>query len=235
MKFFLTITAIGLLVFVLLFSGCTSSTSPVQTPSPANTVGIPSPTLTAVPTAVPFPDALALDEYACFGCEYRHGSVTVHRYEIRPYYNWTSSSWNSPSEQTAASQPLEQQNGFNMEKPREGNTFLIIFLRVVNYGTYAVNAPSANQFVVYSDGKMYNYTPVHSPDVVIDKVSGTQYNFQTGQGGTAGYIQPGVANRAEGYLIYEIPASFSPNTTYVIGNNLGYYIDNQNKIEWKLS
>ena len=78
---------------------------------------------------------------------------------------------------------------------------------------------------------MYNYTPVHSPDVIIDRVSGSQYGYQTGQegSGTVGYIQSGESNRAEGYLIYEIPASFSPNTTYVIAN-----LDNQNKAEWIL-
>jgi hypothetical protein len=76
---------------------------------------------------------------------------------------------------------------------------------------------------------MYNYTSVHRPDVVIDRVSGTQYGYQTGQGGTVGYIQSGEGNRADGYLIYELPASFSPNTTYVVAN-----LDNQNKAEWKL-
>lgn len=113
--------------------------------------------------------------------------------------------------------------------PVKENTFLFIFIRVENVGTMAVNTPLANQFVVYSDGKMYNFTSVHRPDVVIDRVSGTQYGYQIGQGGTVGYIQSGEGNRAEGYLIYEIPASFSPNTTYVVAN-----LDNQNKAEWKL-
>jgi hypothetical protein len=226
MKIFFTITTFGLLFFGLIFAGCMSSSLPVQTPLSANALVIPSPTL----TAVPFPEVLGLNEYTCFGCENRQGAATVYRYEIRPHYNWTSPSWNSPREQAAASQPLELQNGYTMEKPGEGNTFLIIFIRVENVGTMAVNAPLAKQFVVYSDGKMYNYTSVHSSDVVIDKVSGSQYGYQIGQGGTVGYIQSGESNRAEGYLIYEIPASFSPNTTYVIGN-----LDYQNQAEWKLS
>jgi hypothetical protein len=229
MKFFFTITMFGLLFFVLVFSGCTSSSQPVQTPLPANAAVIPSPTL----TAVPFPNALSLDQYAYFGGVNGQGSATVYRYEIRPHYNWTSSSWNSPREQAAASQPLELQYGYNMEKPGKGNTFLILFIRVEYVGNKAMHAPSANQFVVYSDGKMYNYSSVHSSDVLIDKVSGTQYDNQIGQGRTRGGtifdIKPGESNVADGYLIYEIPASFSPGTTYVVGN-----LDYQNQAVWNL-
>jgi hypothetical protein len=156
----------------------------VQAPVSSNALVIPSPILTAVPTAVSFPDALGLDEYSCFGCDNRQAGATVNRYEIRPYYNWTSLSWNSPREQAASSQPLELQGAYTMEKPGEGNTFLFIFIRVENVGTMAVNTPLANQFVVYSDGKMYNFTSVHRPDVVIDRVSGTQYGRHcfTGRG-----------------------------------------------------
>jgi hypothetical protein len=229
MKNFFMIFTGGLLFFGLIFAGCMSSSQPVQTSLPANALVTPSPVLTAVPTAVPLPDAMGLNEYTCFGCENRQGSATVYRYEIRPYYNWTSPSWNSPREQVAASQPLDLQNGYTMERPGEGNTFLFIFIRVENVGTMPVFAPLAKQFVVYSDGKKYNYTSVHRSDVIIDKVSGSQYGYQIGQGGTVGYIQPGESNRAEGYLIYEIPASFSPNTTYVIGN-----LDYENQAEWKL-
>jgi hypothetical protein len=229
MKIFFTITTFCLLFFVLLFAGCTSSSKPVQTPSPANAAVIPSPTL----TAVPFPDALGLDQFAYFGGGNGQGSATVYRYEIKPNYNWTSSSWNSPREQAAASQPLDLQNGYNMEKPKDGNTFLFIFIRVKYIGTQAIHAPSGEQFVVYSDGKMYNYSPVHSSDVLIDKVSGTQYDNQIGQAGTHGGtlwdIPPSESNLADGYLIYEIPASFSPGTTYVAGN-----LDNQNQAAWNL-
>jgi hypothetical protein len=61
-------------------------------------------------------------------------------------------------------------------------------------------------------------------------VSGKQYDYQTGQqDGSVGYIQSGESNRAEGYLIYEIPAPFSPGTTYVVSN-----LDYQSKAEWIL-
>jgi hypothetical protein len=83
--------------------------------------------------------------------------------------------------------------------------------------------------VVNSNGTLYNYSPVHSADVIIDKVPGTQYDYQIGRGGIVGYIQPGGSNAADGYLIYEVPVAFDPNTTYVVSN-----LDYQNQAVWKL-
>jgi hypothetical protein len=105
-----------------------------------------------------------------------------------------------------------------MEKPGEGNTFLFIGIRIGNTGTGAVPAPSAQQFVVNSDGKMFNYSSVHRSDVVIDNVSWIQYDYKIGLGGNAGCIQPGESNQADGYLIGEIPATFSPGTTSGVSN-----------------
>jgi len=185
--------------------------------------------LSPTPTAVPFPNALALNEYATFGSADMIGKASVYGYDLKPSYNWTSPSWNSPGEQAAASQPLELQRGYTVETPQEGNTFLFVYVRVLNPGKNAVYAPSAKQFVVNSNGTLYNYSPVHGSDVIIDKVPGTQYDYQIGRGGTVGYIQPGESNKAEGYLIYEVPAAFSPNTTYVVSN-----LDYQNQAVWIL-
>ncbi len=178
--------------------------------------------------AVPFPNALALNQYASFGSGERQGKGTVYRYEVRPTYTWTSPSWNSPREQVATSQPLELQPGYNIETPKPGNTFLFVYVRVANTGIKAVNAPAAQQFVVYTGGKT-SYSSVHSSDVVIDKVFGTQYDYQIGRGGEVGYVQPGESNAADGYLIYEVPAPVIPATTYVVSN-----LDYQNQAAWKL-
>lgn len=227
MKFIYTIAIFGVLFFVLLSSGCTSTSPSVQAPTSftPTAVVIPSPT----PTAAPFPNAQVLDQYAHFGSGDEQGKATVYRYDVKSNYTWTSPSWNSPREQAAASAPLELQRGYNLEKPKDGNTFLFVYVRVENTGNKIVYAPSAKQFVVFSDGKAYNYSSVHSSDVTIDTIYGTQYDYQIGRGGTVGYIQPGESNKADGYLIYEIPAPFSPNTTYVVCN-----LDNQNQVAWKL-
>ena len=227
MKLRLTLGVWGVLIAVLFFSGCTGTTPPVQTQTPVPTTAV---TLTPTPTAVPFPGALALNEYATFGSGERQGKATVYQFEIKSDYNWTSPSWNSPGQQASASQPLGLQRGYTTEKPGAGNAFLFLYVRVLNNGTSAVYAPSAQQFVVSGNGKVYNYTPVQSPDVVIDKVVGTQYDYQIGRGGEVGYIQPGESNRAEGYLIYEIPAALTPREIYVLVN-----LDYQNQAVWSLA
>jgi hypothetical protein len=226
MKFRFTLAVWGVLIVVLFFSGCTSTTPPVQIQTPVPTTAA----LTPTPTAVPFPGALALNEYATFGSGERQGKATVYQFEIKSDYNWTSPTWNSPGQQSSASQPLGLQRGYNTEKPQAGNIFLFIYIRVLNTGTNAVYAPSAKQFVVSSNGKVYNYSSVRSSDVTIDKVFGIQYDYQIGRGGEVGYVQPGESNRAEGYLIYEVPAALTPQDTYVLVN-----LDYQNQAVWRLA
>ena len=226
MKSFYPIAIVGIVVLASLFAGCASTSPSVPAPTFVPTTAVVTPT----PTAVPYPDALSLDEYATFGIGTEQGKATVYRYEVRSNYNWTSPSWKSPAEQAAISQPFEIQKGYSTKMPREGTTFLFVYVRVMNTGTIALTAPSAKQFVVFFDGKTYSYSSVESPDVTIDKVTATQYDFQIGRGGTVGYIQPGESNTADGYLIYEIPAAFSPDATYLVSN-----LDYQTQAVWKLA
>ncbi|MDP3563772.1 MAG: hypothetical protein Q8R70_04715, partial [Methanoregula sp.] len=81
MKLIYSIAIFGVLFLVLLSSGCTSTSPSVQEPNPVPTtalVVIPSPT----PTAVPYPNALVLDQYAHFGSGNEQGTATVYRYDI---------------------------------------------------------------------------------------------------------------------------------------------------------
>ena len=229
MEFRFIVAVLGVLFFVLFVSGCTSTTPPLQTQTPVPTTAAVTLTPTPAPTSEPFPNALALNEYATFGSGNEQGMATVYRFEIKADYNWTSPTWNSPGQQAAASQPLGLQRGYNTEKPQAGNVFLFLSIRVLNTGTNAVYAPSAKQFVVSSSGKVYNYSSVRSSDVTIDQVSGTQYDYRIGRGGEVGYIEPGESNAADGYLIYEIPSSFTPATTYVVSN-----LDYQHQAVWRL-
>jgi hypothetical protein len=227
MKSIYTIAVFGVLIFALLFAGCTSTSPPVQipTPVPTTTVAVIAPTQ----TAVPFPNALALNKNATYGSGNRQGTVNVYRYDVKPTYSWTDPSWNSAAEQLAASQPNDIERGYNLEKPQAGNTFLFVYLSVQNTGYDTIQAPAAKQFVVLSDGKAYNYTSVHGSEVIIDKVGDSQYLYMRGQRDPIEYIQPGDSTKVEGYLIYEIPASFSPSTTYVAAN-----LDYKNSAVWKL-
>jgi hypothetical protein len=234
MKFFYLIVIFGLLFFALLSSGCTSTTPPVQQATPVQTpTSVPMTavaTLFPTSTAVPYPNALALGEYASFGTGDQQGNATVYKYQIKSSYNWTAPSFNSATEQSSTAGPSGVQQGFNNAKPLAGDAFLFIYVRVANTGNKAVYAPSAQQFVVNFDGKAYNYTSVHSSDVVIDTVFGTQYDYQIGRGGAVGYVLPGDSNSADGFLIYEVPATFSPERTYVVSN-----LDFKTQAVWKLA
>ncbi|MFA4848826.1 MAG: hypothetical protein WC626_03785 [Methanoregula sp.] len=230
MKIIYTIAVIGVLFLVLFSSGCTSSSPAVQTPTAVPTAVPTTAAVKLAPTqaANPFPNALALNEYATFGDEKQNGKATVYMYGVKPTYSWTDPSWNSPREMLDASQPLELQRGYNLEKPQEGHTFLFIYIRVKNTGQNTIFAPSAKQFVVYTNGQTYSYSSVHGSDVIIDTVSDSQYRYQRGQRDPVEYIQP-YDSPLEGYLIYDIPASFSPDTTYVVSN-----LDYKNSAVWKL-
>jgi hypothetical protein len=241
MKFFFTLATIGILFTVLLCSGCINTSpqtplpttqAPLPTTVPSPSITTPSPILsTPVPTPATavYPDALPLGRYATFGNGSQTGEATVYSYEIRPNYTWTAPFFKSPREQSASSPPNEIERGYILEKPREGYTFLFVYVRVNNTGSSAVYAPSASQFVVYNKGSLYNYTSVRGSYVIIDTVSGTQYDYQIGRVGAVGYIQPGASNRAEGYLIYEVPAAIHPPDTYVVVN-----LDYRNQAVWRL-
>jgi hypothetical protein len=232
MKSLYAIAVFGVLITVLLVAGCTNSSSQVQTQASVPTTVPATATMQAPPqTQIAFPNALDLNQYVTFGSGDQQGKATVYRYQVKPTYDWTSPSWNSVHEQLAASQPNDLQRGHNRETPQNGNTFLFVYIRVQNTGTKNIFVPSAKQFVVFSDGKSYNYSPIHSSDVVIDNVTDPQFANQNGQRDPIEYVQPlpGEHNIVDGYLIYEIPAPVSPGTTYVVST-----IDYQKQNVWKL-
>lgn len=236
MKFSLTIVAMGVLVLVLICSGCTSSAdrTPLQTTSPTPVIAPATATPTGTPVlasaAVAYPEALAVGEYATFGSGTNQGKSTIYRYSINPTYNWTEPTFNSPHDQLAASEPNGIQRGYIIQTPENGNTFLFVYVRVIDTGTKSINVPSPSQFVVVNRGIAYNYTSVRSSGVVIDNVFENQYDYRLGTPGPVGDIQPGDSNKAEGYLIYEVPASILPQDTYVVAN-----IDYQTRAVWRLS
>jgi hypothetical protein len=218
MKFSYVFAGFGVLVLILLVSGCTS-TSQAQAPTYTYTPTVSLPPVTPSPTPVPFPNALAVNQFDQFGSGGSQGEVTVYGYKELSNYNWTSPQYNSnPYQQIANGPNLE--NGYTTVTPAEGNTFLIVFVRFINTGTTAISAPSAGQFYVYSNGISYNTSIINVPQVTLSQVSGTPYADLVGAGGTgaSGDVQPGQSNGLDGYLIFEIPDSFTPSTTYVTLN-----------------
>ena len=203
------------LVLLVIFCGCTGTT-PAPVPVVTTIQITASPTPVSTPTLDPYPNASALNVPVPIGSGKKTGEMTVSGYKVKPTYSWVDPSWNSPQEQAASSQPLETQKGYNTQKPKDGNTFLFVYLNVAGTGAEPVYAPSPKQIVIVSEGKTIAYSTLASAQTTVDGESGQQYDFQIGPGGSGGYVQPGKSNIVKGFLIYELPASFSPEKTYVI-------------------
>jgi len=229
MKRIAVLILLATLVLLTVLCGCTGN-APAATPAtpvPVATVPL-TPELT--PTPDPFPDALPLNTPVPFGSGKKTGELTVTGYKVRPTFGWVDPSWNSPREQLESSDPLDTQKGYNTKSPKDGNTFLFVYLTAASTGIESAWAPSPAQIVVMSEGTTASYTPLAGSQTVVDGEPGSQYDFQIGVGGTGGYIQPGKSNTVKGFLIYEVPESFSPQRTYVVAN-----ADAQTQGVWRLT
>jgi hypothetical protein len=224
---------LGILVItiaLILCAGCTSSQpAPVPaTPAPAP-LQVTATIATPVPTATPWPGALALNQPATFGNADRTGTATVYKAIVWSYYNWTSPSLNSPHSQLQAGVPLGIQNGYNTQEPSAGNAFLIVYVRITDTGTLGLVAPSPRQFTVNYDGKDYTYSSVAGSDVNVRNIYVPQYDYVIGTGGEAGYILPGDSNAADGFLIYEVPATIDLSRASLV-----ITLDANNRAAWAL-
>ena len=160
----------------------------------------------------------------------RTGMATVYKAEIRSNYNYTNSSWNSAHEQAQARTPLGILNGYSTQEPAAGNRFLIVYVRFTDTGTMAITAPSPKQFVVNYAGKDYPYSPIAGPDVTVGSINVPQYDYVIGTGGVAGFILPGSSNAADGYLIYEVPATIDLTKAALV-----IALDPDNQAAWALA
>ncbi|MDO9550378.1 MAG: hypothetical protein Q7J03_05335 [Methanoregula sp.] len=231
-----TVHIIGILgiTLVLLFCvGCTSS-SQVAPPQSTitTTVSTPQATIpTPVPTATPYPGTLALNQPVTIGKADQTGILTVYNAQILPNYSWTDPTFNSARAQQKAGDTLfSTQYGYNTQDPAEGNVFLFVYARLTNTGTTSLGALSTGQFVVNYDGKYYTYHPISDPHFTFANGLGSPYNYDSENGGVIGFVVPGSANAASGFLIYEVPASFDIRKAAVVVT-----LDADNKAAWALA
>jgi hypothetical protein len=211
---------------LVVFAGCAGTAPQTTTPAPV----VVTTTAAPVPEATVYPGALALNTEVPFGIAGRNGTATVYKAEIRSTYQWASPSYNSARDQEKAGESLyATQHGYNTEKPKEGNTFLFVYVRLANTGKENIVVPSPNQFIVNAGGKTYTYSSVAGSDVTVSTVRVGQYDYQIGRGGVAGSLQPGASNAADGFLIYEVPSSTDlANAAMVIT------LDPEHTSAWKL-
>lgn len=221
-----TIGIFCIVIALIACAGCTGTAPQTPTPLPV----IVTTTAAPAPESTPYPGALALNQETPFGIAGMNGTATVYKAEIRSAYSWASPSYNSPHEQQEAGTSLySTQHGYNTETPKEGNTFLFVYVRLANTGSERMVAPSPNQFVVSYNGMTYPYSSVRGSDVTISSVRVTQYDYQIGRGGVAGSIAPGPSNAADGFLIYEVPSSIDLSKAALV-----IALDPEHQSAWKL-
>jgi len=218
-------------VSLVFCAGCTNSQSaPPQTAPDTFTptlLPVTATIATPLPTPTPYPNALAMNQQATFGKTDRTGTATVYKVNLVPDYSYSDPTFNSAHEQPQAGDALSTQNGFNTQKPAAGNAFLFAYVRVIDTGTKGLVAPSPRQFTLNYDGKDYSYSPIVSSKVTLGEIRVPQYDYAIGTGGVAGYINPGDSNAADGYLIYEVPASIDLSKAALV-----IQLDSENRDAW---
>jgi hypothetical protein len=214
------------LILLVAAAACAgpSAPEPATTPLPPATVVTTTVPPTTVPTAVlptptpePFPGALPLNGVALFGNGTRWTTdVTVYKVWINDSYQW----W-SPDD-----------NRYYMQVAPEGEKYLVAFVDMANQGTdRAPLPPQANLNVLYGadiispdPGHPLPNQKVDSPPSIVliheieftKKMYASEYveDFGYSHGEKLGYITPGESNAVDGYLVYEVPASLTPETSY---------------------
>lgn len=229
----------AILAVAVFLCGCTStspfsSATPAQTttPVPENTT-VPATTATPVPTPTPmFSDTLAVGDVFPFGSGDVASEATVYRYWLNSTYHWFN----------------YQDNKYYTQKPQAGYQYLIIFLDMVNNGNVRVWPPNSGSIFVWYNGSQYYTDPDHYlPDKLSDKDdkgiriqeieyihqlhnSGYVEDFGYSHGGQLGFLYPGTSNALDGYLIYLVPDTLTPDQTYI-----QIAFNNNDTAVWKLA
>jgi hypothetical protein len=167
-----------------------------------------------------------------FGNGTKWNSVaTVYRIWINDTYRWFS----------------PENNRYYTKIAPPGKKYLLVFISMVDMGTDRAPLPQQNTMYLLSDGAVISPDPSHilpsknpdsSPKVVrIGEVEWSKKRFDSeyvedfgySHGQILGYINPGVSNAVDGYVIYEVPASLTPENAY-----LGIVMPQSEIAFWKL-
>jgi hypothetical protein len=242
----LTLLTITGIIATIVISGCLGSPakSPDQQTSqtvPPTTIAAPITTPTTLltttpptPTPEPYPTALKLKQVFNFSSGKTASEATVYRFWINDTYQLFD--------------PRETR--YVTKHPSAGNKYLVVFVNVVDKGTARQISPKASKIVVRFNDGIYYMDPAHAlpktlknidapPEIIrigeiefFHTLNGDKYveDFGFRDGYEQAYVNPGVSNAMDGYIIYEVPASLTPDTTYVeIGLN------SQDSAIWKLA
>jgi hypothetical protein len=212
----------------------TGQATPVPTliPTPVATPSTITTTLAPTPTQNPFPNAIALREIFSYNEGKYASRATVYRYWMNDTYQWHS----------------DADNRFYTQRPKAGNKYLLVFVNIENIGSDGYPYPTSHMIVVHNGGNRYNVdtshylpdksgnrkaTPIEIQEIEqqsdyfnLERVEDYGYSHGT----TQDFVLPGQGNAIDGYLIYEVPASLTPDTTYI-----EIVFDGQDRAAWKLA
>ena len=198
-----------------IFPGPVSTTVPTTTPATVAVTAAPT-TVIPAPAPDPFPIALLLKDGFPFGEGKIASEGTVYRIWQNETYSWHN----------------DMDNKYYLQKPKPGNKYLFVFINVFNKGDIRVWPPTSGNIVVHYNGQIYSADPTHYlPDKTEDrkataievkevqyfsKLFGSEYveDFGYSHGMELAYLYPGKSNAIDGYLVFEVPASLTPEKAY---------------------
>ena len=191
-------------------------TTPITSVVTASTPVTASITAAPTPTPDPFPNALELKDGFPFGSGNVASEANVYRVWMNDSYQWHN----------------DLDNKYYLDKAKSGNKFLFVFLNVYNKGDTRVWPPTAGNVKVHYNGQVYSSDPNHFlPDKASDrkataievkevqyfsKFFGSEYveDYGYSHGTQYAYLYPGKSNAIDGYLIFQVPTSLTPEKAY---------------------
>lgn len=211
-----------------------STSAPASAPSanpvsPAVTVASPAGMISRLHTTVPAnstnasltgpsPAVLNFKEDYHFGNTTKWKSVaTVYRIWINDSYQWFS----------------PDDNRYYTKIAPPGKKYLLVFISMVGMGKDRAPLPQQSNMYLLYDDVISSTDPSHilptknpdsSPKVVriaevewFKKRFDTEYveDFGYSHGQRLGYINPGMSNAVDGYILYEVPESLTPENAYL--------------------
>jgi hypothetical protein len=210
----------------------TSKPTPVPTAvplSPSVTVTSPAGTFLRLHPSVPAnstnasltgpsPVVLNFKEDYYFGNSTKWKSVaTVYRIWMNDSYRWFS----------------PDDNRYYTKIAPPGKKYILVFISMIDMGKDRAPLPQQNNMYLLHDDAILSPDPSHilptknpdsSPKVVrIADVEWSKKRFDTeyvedfgySHGMRLGYINPGVSNAVDGYIIYKVPESLTPENAYL--------------------
>jgi hypothetical protein len=207
---------------------------PTPVPTPVSTALTDVTTVVPTPPPDPFPDAYALRELFNFNEGKYASRATVYRYWMNETYQWHND--------------MDNKYYTEPDRPNPDYKYLLIFVNIENIGSDAYPYPKSNMITVHNGDNQYSvdtshYLPDKAGDAKATPIEIMEiehmsdfFNFERvedygySHGTTQDFIYPGQGNAIDGYLIYKVPASLTPENTYI-----EIVFDGQDRAVWKLA